>query len=90
MDIETFKKANEIHDNLEKVNSVIEAITVGDTFSQTYRHELASMVNENKESFLTWANNLRIKYETEFNDLHCECKPAEDDENSTEQENPKS
>lgn len=89
MDIETFNKANEIYDKLQTVNKVIESITVSDTGTASFKQSLADVVRDNAESFLTWINNLRIKYETEFNDLHCECKTAEDDDNSTEQENPK-
>lgn len=89
MDIETFNKANEIYDKLQTVNKVIESITVSDTGTASFKVSLADVVRENTESFLTWINNLRIQYETEFNDLHCECKTAEDDDNSTEQENPK-
>lgn len=89
MDIETFNKANEIYDKLQTVNKVIESITVSDTGTASFKQSLANVVRENTESFLKWINNLRIQYETEFNDLHCECKTAEDDDNSTEQENPK-
>lgn len=89
MDIETFNKVNEIYDKLQTVNKVIESITVSDTGTASFKVSLADVVRENTESFLTWINNLRIQYETEFNDLHCECKTAEDDDNSTEQENPK-
>lgn len=89
MDLETFNRANEIYGKLQTVNKVIEAITVGDTGTVSFKQSLADVVRENIESFLTWINNLRVQYETEFNDLHCECKPAVDDENSTEQENPK-
>lgn len=89
MDLETFNKANEIYAKLQTVNKVIGAITVGETDTVTFKHALADTVKENTESFLTWINDLRVQYETEFNDLHCECKPSESDENSTEQENPK-
>lgn len=90
MDLDTFNKANEIYGKLQTVNNVIESITTSGTGTASFKQSLADVVRENTESFLMWINNLRIQYETEFYDLHCECKPAEDDENSTEQENPKS
>lgn len=88
MDLDTFKKANEIYANLTDVNAVIEYITQGDK-SHTYKQGLADVVSANKESALLWLNELRVKYETKFNELHCACQSEEPDENSTEQENPK-
>lgn len=87
--MDTFNKANEIYGRLQTVNNVIESITTSDTGTASFKQSLADVVRENTESFLTWINNLRIQYETEFNGLHCECKPAEGDENSTAQETPK-
>lgn len=88
MDLDTLKKANEIYANLTKVNLAIECLTRGEN-SQTLKQTLGDVVAGNLESALTWLNELRVKYETEFNELHCACLPEEPDENSTEQENPK-
>jgi hypothetical protein len=90
MDIETFKKATEIYSKLEGVNELIRSITVGDTQSQTFRYRVSELVRSDPESFLIYLNGLRVELETEFNELHCECPPVVEDENSTEQENPKS
>lgn len=53
-------------------------------------YRVSELVRSDPESFLIYLNGLRVELENEFNELHCECPPVADDENSTEQENPKS
>lgn len=42
------------------------------------------------DELLVFVNEQYIKAGMDFEDLHCECRPDDDDENSTETENPKS
>lgn len=88
MDLGTFQKATEIYGRLEAVNEVIKGVTVGDFGSPRFRHDVATLAQENTERFLRLLNDLRIELETEFNELHCECPPGGSGEDSEAPEVP--
>lgn len=91
MDIATYEKATMLLDRYTLCGDVLEWLSDS---SKTRGHKFKELMNEFAKEFndelLVFVHDLQTNAGMEFENLHCECRPEDDDENSTEQENPKS
>lgn len=88
MELETYNRATELLNRYRLCERILEYLTDTDTqVGQIYTGHLKSFFNEYHDELMVFVNNLMTKAGMDFENLHCECHPA-DDENSTEQENP--